>query len=164
MCASEVFKFIDLTFLLRRQFIVFAVRFSLANSVFRTSSVAFAFVRTTALFVTQWVFSLIDHALQFFFPILVIFTVGVCDTIVHFCTADSVTFAFIVFIAAIWTHLVELLFNQAHVVWLRVGFGIVLLFFFLAAVISMAPAPFRAPSVPLTIIVGGTFVFSARVQ
>ena len=163
MCATEVFKFIDLTSLLRRQFIVFAVRFSLTDS-FRASSVAFAFVRATALSITQWVFSLIDHALQFFFPFLVIFTVGVSDTIVHLCAADSVSFAFIIFNAAIWTHFVKLLVNQAHVVWLRVRFGVVVLIIFLAAGISIALAPSVAPSVPLTIIVGGTFVFFARVQ
>ena len=174
MCATEVFKFIDLTSLLRRQFIVFAVRFSLTDS-FRASSVAFAFVRATALSITQWVFSLIDHALQFFFHLLVIFTVGVSDTIVHLCAADSVSFAFIIFNAAIWTHFVKLLVNQAHVVWLRVRFGVVVvwlrvrfgvvvLIIFLAAGISIALAPSVAPSVPLTIIVGGTFVFFARVQ
>ena len=138
---------------MRCEFIIVAGGFSLAEA-FVAPSGTFAVVCMFALMRSKRVLTLIDLAFVFHFLLFVIRAIGVADTIVHFCAADSVTSAFIIAFAAARTRVVKVLIDHAHV-WLRVGCA-VLLFLFLfafAARRSSALAPVVAPSEAFTFVI-----------
>jgi len=109
-----------------------------------------------ALMRAKRVLTLIDLALAFLVLLFVIRAIGETDTKVHFCAADSITFAFVISFAAARTHVVKVLIDHAHV-WLRVGCA-VLLFLFLFLIVfaarrSSALAPVVAPSEAFTFVI-----------
>ena len=117
----------------------------------------------------KWVLTLIDLAFACHVVLFIVRAIGVADTKVHFLAANSVTLAFIIAFAAAWTHVIKVLIDLAHV-WIRVGFAVLFLFFFLlilfvfAPRLTMAPTPVGTISHAFTLVISRTLLRPERVQ